>query len=122
MPKVRRSGTAPELLVRRALRDLGYSYRCNVRSLPGTPDIANKSKKFAVLVHGCFWHRHPGCRRATMPKSNTPMWRREFRDNIRRDERDLEVLRRLGFLVITLWECEVVNLERTKDYIRFFLP
>jgi DNA mismatch endonuclease (patch repair protein) len=57
-----------------------------------------------------------------MPKSNTPMWRRKFRDNIRRDERDLEALRRLGFRVITLWECEVVNLERTKDYIRFLLP
>src|SRR5579863_9434428 len=74
MRDVKRAGTGPEARVAEALRFRGIRYRFNVRSLPGTPDLANKRSKFAIFVQGCFWHRHTGCKRATLPKRNTDFW------------------------------------------------
>ena len=105
MGRVRQRGTKPEIEVAAALRSLGASYRLNVRSLPGSPDFANKSKKWAVFVHGCFWHRHTGCRRATTPTNNREFWLEKFAANRRRDARSIRALRAMGFRVAIVWEC-----------------
>jgi DNA mismatch endonuclease (patch repair protein) len=78
----------------------------NNRDLPGSPDIANRSKKWAVFVHGCFWHRHDGCPRTTMPRRNREFWAEKFRANIRRDRKVIERLEACGYLVLIVWECE----------------
>lgn len=85
----------------------GLKYRINVRSLPGSPDLANKSRKFAVFVHGCFWHRHARCRYATVPKTNVQFWLDKFEANVRRDRKARKALEKRGFRVIVVWECDL---------------
>lgn len=105
--RVRRARTAPEEVVARILRGLGLAYRRNVRTLPGSPDFANRRRRFAIFVNGCFWHRHRGCRRATIPKSNREFWTEKFAANRRRDAARIRTLRAAGFRVLVIWECEV---------------
>jgi DNA mismatch endonuclease (patch repair protein) len=112
MGRVRQRDTRPEQAVALALRSLGIAYRKNVRSLPGSPDFANKSRKWAVFVHGCFWHRHTGCRRATTPKANRDFWLAKFATNRTRDARAIRALRAMGFRVAIIWECSVADAER----------
>jgi len=81
MGRVRQKDTRPEQAVAAALRSCGAAYRKNVRGLPGSPDFADRSRKWAVFVHGCFWHRHTGCRRATTPKANRDFWLEKFQAN-----------------------------------------
>lgn len=107
MAHVRRAGTEPEMAVRRALTKLGVRYRLRNGDLPGNPDMANRARKFAVFVHGCFWHRHEACVRATMPKTNQSFWRSKFARNIERDAAAVKALCRMGYRIVTLWECEV---------------
>jgi len=116
MSRVRQRGTAAELVVATMLRSLGASYRVNVRKLPGSPDFANRTRKWAVFVHGCFWHQHVGCKRATVPKSNKKFWREKFTANRKRDRRAVLDLRRSGYRVTVVWECETDDddLVRTK--------
>lgn len=109
MARVRQRDTRPEREVASALRSLGASYRKNVRGLPGSPDFANKSRRWAVFVHGCFWHRHTGCRRATIPKANRTFWLDKFAANRSRDARAIRALRRLGFRVAVIWECQTAE-------------
>jgi DNA mismatch endonuclease, patch repair protein len=109
MARVRQSGTAAELVVASSLRSLGASYRLNVRNLPGSPDFANQTRKWAVFVHGCFWHNHKGCKRATVPKSNRKFWREKFAANHLRDAWAAAALRRLGYRVAVIWECQIDN-------------
>ena len=106
MKSVRQVGTAPELAVRRALSSRGVRYRINVRSLPGSPDVANVRGRFAIFVHGCFWHRHPGCRHATTPKTNVAFWSSKFTANIERDRMKLQALKTRSFRILVVWECE----------------
>jgi DNA mismatch endonuclease (patch repair protein) len=103
--RVRQKGTAPELEVAHALQRFGVRYRKNVKSLPGSPDFANKTKKWAVFVNGCFWHRHRGCRRATTPTNNQAFWLEKFARNRRRDAEAIRTLRRNGINVLVVWEC-----------------
>ncbi len=103
--RVRQRGTKPELVVAAALRRLGLGYRKNVKDLPGAPDFANKTRKWAVFVNGCFWHRHRGCRRATTPTNNREFWLGKFARNRARDAEAVRALRRMGFNVILVWEC-----------------
>ncbi len=107
MAGIRQTGTKYELLVGAALRELGLYYRKNVRSLPGSPDFANRSGPWAIFVNGCFWHHHTNCRKATTPKSNTEFWMTKFRDNRRRGALAVRSLRKRGFKVKIVWECEV---------------
>jgi len=107
MKRVRQSGTAVELEVRRILRSAGVRCTLNNKTLPGTPDFASKSDKWAIFVHGCFWHGHSGCPRATIPKSNVRFWKTKFADNRSRDRKKVHQLRRLGFSVLTVWQCEL---------------
>jgi DNA mismatch endonuclease (patch repair protein) len=112
MSRVRQRGTEAELAVAAALRRLGVHYRLNVTSLPGSPDFANQRMKWAVFVHGCFWHRHTGCKRATIPKTNEDFWRDKFLTNRMRDARAIRDLRRLGFRVALVWECQTEDPAR----------
>ncbi|WP_339032181.1 very short patch repair endonuclease [Bradyrhizobium symbiodeficiens] len=106
MARIRQKGTRIEAAVASALRDLGLHYRKNVRKLPGSPDFANRSKRWAIFVHGCFWHHHAGCHKATVPKSNRMFWLNKFRDNKRRDARSIRRLRQDGYRVVVIWECQ----------------
>lgn len=109
MLRQKRSDTRPEQIARRALHALGHRFRIGNRDLPGSPDAANRARKWAVFVHGCFWHQHPGCTRATVPKRNRDWWRSKFRDNQRRDDRKKTELEQLGFRVVIVWECETAD-------------
>ena len=106
MAGIRQKGTKPELIVRRVLRRLGVHYRLQNRDLPGSPDLANRRRKWAVFVHGCFWHRHPGCHLTTTPKRNREFWAAKFARNVERDRQRADELRAAGFEVVTVWECE----------------
>jgi DNA mismatch endonuclease, patch repair protein len=106
MSRVRQRGTDSELAVASILRRIGVPYRLNVSSLPGSPDFANRKRKLAAFVNGCFWHHHRACKRATIPKTNEHFWRQKFSANRARDARSIRALRRDGFRVILIWECE----------------
>lgn len=112
MRRVRRRDTEPERAVAQALRALGLAYRKDVRALPGSPDFANQRRRWAVFVHGCYWHQHRGCKRATVPKHNRAFWQAKFAANRRRDARALRELRRRGFKVVVVWECEAACAHR----------
>lgn len=106
MARVRQRGTAAELCVASILRELRASYRVNVRSLPGSPDFANKRRRWAIFVHGCFWHHHMSCKRATVPKHNRTFWLEKFSANRARDARAEREIKDAGFRVVVIWECE----------------
>lgn len=112
MGRVRRRGTAAELRVGFMLRGLGAAYRKNVRGLPGSPDFANATRRWAVFVNGCFWHRHTGCPRATVPKANRAFWVEKFVRNRARDAAAVRALRRRGWRVAVIWECQSEGVER----------
>lgn len=107
MSRIRGSSTKPEILLRKALHAEGFRFRINVRRLPGTPDIVLPRWNTVILVHGCFWHRHPGCPKATTPSSNTLFWQNKFTANVERDRRALLKLDELGWRTLTIWECTV---------------
>lgn len=107
MRAVRRSDTGPELRLRSSLHRIGLRYRLHVRSLPGSPDIVFPGPRVAVFVHGCYWHRHIGCKLSTTPKSNAEFWERKFRDNVARDRLAVDRLEFEGWAVIVVWQCEV---------------
>ena len=107
MSLIRSSNTSPELALRKALHALGLRYRLHAKDLPGKPDIVFRAQKVALLVHGCFWHRHEGCKVANMPKSNTAFWQGKFDKNVARDRATKERLEQLGWRVEVVWECEL---------------
>src|SRR5262245_50158594 len=109
MQRVRQRGTPAERIVAGVCRELGLRYRLNVKSLPGSPDLANKAHHWAIFVHGCFWHQHPSCPKATLPKRNSGFWRDKFKSNRLRDARKIRELRATGFKVIVIWQCQTEN-------------
>jgi DNA mismatch endonuclease, patch repair protein len=115
MAGVRQKDTAAEMTVRRILTALGHRYRVRNRDLPGSPDVANRRYRWAVFVHGCFWHRHRDCFRTTTPKRNRAFWEDKFAANIRRDRRVQRALRKLGITPLVVWECETNNLEKLRQ-------
>ncbi len=112
MGRIRSRDTGPEVAVRSALHRLGFRFRLHGKSLPGKPDIVLPKWKHVILVHGCFWHRHAGCKMAYTPKSRTDFWLEKFRQNVARDEVIRNELKRLGWSVSTIWECEIENPQR----------
>jgi len=107
MARIRQSGTAPELTIRRAAALLGLRYTVKNRDLPGSPDLANRSRRWAIFVHGCYWHRHTGCHKATTPRTNTEFWLNKFARNVARDAAARSELERRGYRVLTFWQCEL---------------
>lgn len=105
MSKIRSGDTKPEMIVRRLLFALGFRYRLHVRKLPGVPDLVLPKYGAVVFVHGCFWHAHEGCSRATVPQSNEAFWREKLARNRARDEAVRRELLESGWRVLTIWEC-----------------
>lgn len=106
MSRVRQRGTSPELAVQRALRSLGVSFSKSNRRLPGSPDLSNSRQQWAIFVHGCYWHRHPGCNRTTTPRRNRELWEEKFAANVARDRANQRALRNRGYSVAVIWECD----------------
>jgi DNA mismatch endonuclease (patch repair protein) len=106
MSRIRSSNTKPEIYLRKALHRLGFRFRLHGRKLPGKPDIILPKHKAVVFVHGCFWHRHQGCKVATIPKTNTDFWLAKFARNVERDGVVIQKLQDEGWRVFVTWECE----------------
>ncbi|EMA2620569.1 TPA: DNA mismatch endonuclease Vsr [Pseudomonas aeruginosa] len=118
MKRVGRENTKPELKVRAKLHVLGLRFRLHRRDLPGTPDIVLTKHRTVIFVHGCFWHRHLGCRYATTPKTRQEYWIPKFEANITRDVRKEAQLRELGWRVLVIWECETRDLPVLEARLR----
>ncbi len=121
MSRVRQSSTKPELEVRKLMHEMGIRFRTKAHDLPGSPDIINRSKKWAIFVHGCFWHAHRGCYRFSIPKSNREFWKKKFEDNSKRDKKKIKEIENLGYSVLIIWQCELDNLDKLKDKILQFM-
>jgi len=121
MSRIRSQDTIPEKIVRSALRRLRYRIQLHVRDLPGRPDIVLPRRKTVVFVHGCFWHRHSRCRFAYTPKTRRAFWQRKFAENRDRDTRVRRQLRRLGWEIITVWECQTDDLKTLAVRLRRLL-
>lgn len=123
MSRVRSRDTKPEMAVRRIVHGLGYRFRLHRKDLPGKPDIVLPRHRAVIFVHGCFWHRHhdPDCALARMPKSRLEFWEPKLEANRLRDVRNKEALEALGWRVLTVWECEVMDPFRISGIVREFL-
>ena len=111
MAGIKGRDTAPERAVRRVAHRMGLRFRLHRKDLPGRPDLVFPRHRLAVFVHGCFWHRHEGCRYAYTPKSRVAFWTRKFAGNVARDRRNEDALRDLGWRVLIVWECEARDAE-----------
>lgn len=107
MAAISGQNTQPELALRRFLHALGYRFRLHRKDLPGKPDIVMPKLRTCIFVHGCFWHRHPGCRYATTPKTRSEFWAAKFFRNVERDLENVHALEALGWKVMVVWECEI---------------
>lgn len=116
--RIRQKDTSAERAVRRVLHALGLRFRVRNRDLPGAPDAANRTRRWAVFVHGCFWHAHRGCYRATVPKRNREFWLEKFAANRARDARALRALRRQGYFTLVIWECELDDSGKVEQRLR----
>lgn len=106
MSRIKGADTKPEMKVRSLLHRMGYRFRLHRKDLPGKPDIVLPKHGAVIFVHGCFWHRHEGCPRATLPASNAAFWKKKLTANAERDRKNAEELRTLGWRVLTIWQCE----------------
>jgi DNA mismatch endonuclease (patch repair protein) len=121
MRRIRKVNTGPEMRVRRVAHALGYRFRLHRSELPGTPDLVFPRLRKAVFVNGCFWHQHPGCKLARLPKSRPDYWLPKLRRNQERDLERLETLDARGWKVLVIWECETNDLKATTVALRQFL-
>lgn len=124
MRAVRRRDTGPEVSVRRIAHRLGLRFRLCVRELPGSPDLVFPKYRIALFVHGCFWHRHAGCSRASTPKTRAEFWQHKFDMNVQRDSRAAAALADIGWRAEVIWECTTKSEERIEEQLRaiFRLP
>ncbi|MBZ9991404.1 very short patch repair endonuclease [Mesorhizobium sp. BH1-1-5] len=109
MSGIRGKNTGPELAVRKAAHALGYRFRLHRKDLSGSPDLVFPARNTVIFVHGCYWHRHEGCRYCYNPKSNVEFWTEKFKNNVARDQRVGQELQQGGWRVVTLWECETAD-------------
>ncbi|QUP52264.1 DNA mismatch endonuclease Vsr [Ralstonia syzygii] len=121
MAQVRSRDTKPELLVRRLIYAMGYRYRLHAKDLLGKPDLVFRSRRKVVFVHGCFWHRHPGCALARLPKSRREFWLPKLEANRERDIKNERALQDAGWNTLIVWECELSDLVKLKKKIKDFL-
>jgi DNA mismatch endonuclease, patch repair protein len=115
MSRIRSTNTGPERRVRALLDSAGYTYDINRKDLPGTPDVVFEKQRTVVFVHGCFWHMHRNCPNARVPKARTDFWLEKLNANRRRDARTARRLRKEGWRVATIWECQVRNANRLRS-------
>lgn len=121
MSRIRGRHTRPERAVRHTAHALGYRYRLHRRDLPGSPDLVFPGRDKVVFVHGCYWHRHRGCRLAYVPKSNIAFWTAKFARNVDRDRQAEAQLRDAGWEVLAIWECETADQVRLAAILQGFL-
>lgn len=123
MSLVRGKSTRPELAVRKLVHGMGYRYRLHAPELPGKPDLVFRPRKCAIFVHGCFWHRHPdpGCKLARLPKSRQDFWLPKLTRNRERDLEQVATLEKMGWRVLTIWECQLKEVSELKENIHRFL-
>ena len=107
MARIRGRDTQPEMFVRRLLHGRGYRFRLHAGDLPGRPDIIFRSRKKVIFVHGCFWHHHKGCKKASIPKTRTDYWKPKLEANRKRDAVSVSALEEMGWKVMIVWECEI---------------
>lgn len=118
MSRIKAHDSKPERIVRSCLHGLGIRFRLHNSQLPGTPDIVLRKHKTVVFVHGCFWHRHSGCKKTTTPKTRRSFWQAKFLANVRRDRRVQRKLRADGWRVLILWECQTSDGTQLADVLR----
>jgi DNA mismatch endonuclease (patch repair protein) len=123
MRRIRSAGMKPEMIVRSLVHRLGYRFRLHARELAGKPDIVRRPQKQAIFVHGCFWHQHPKqkCLDGRLPKSNTTYWHPKLSTNVDRDKAAVSALKKAGWRVMIVWECETKNTEALERRLRKFL-
>ncbi len=121
MRRIRSQNTNPEIIVRSCVHRLGYRFRLHDRQLPGSPDLVLRRLRTVVFVHGCFWHRHPGCKNCSTPRTRTKFWNAKFRANRARDARAISALSRVGWRVVVVWECETKDLSRLSGRLGLLL-
>lgn len=121
MKRVRQKNTKPELILRRLLWSFGYRYRLHDGRLPGSPDMVFPGRRKVVFVHGCFWHSHPGCKLATVPKTRPEFWIRKLAANVERDHRKEALLRAQRWEVLVVWQCELKHLGKVGETSSHFL-
>ena len=121
MAGIKGRDTKPELVVRRIAHKLGLRFRLHRKDLPGRPDLVFPRRRLAIFVHGCFWHRHDGCRYAYTPKSRIGFWTRKFAQNIARDRCNEEALRTLDWRVLIIWECETRDEDTVRQYLEEYV-
>jgi DNA mismatch endonuclease (patch repair protein) len=120
MSRITSKDTAPEVIFRRLIHRAGFRYRLHVKTLPGKPDLVLKKYRTVVFIHGCFWHGHEGCKRGNMPKTNKKYWKNKIERNIARDKKNVKILKRSGWNVFIVWECELKEPENVlKKFHRF---
>ena len=121
MANIRGRDTSPERIVKKCLRRLHWHYRSNVGAIPGKPDVVIVGRPKLIFVHGCFWHGHKGCRRAGRPQTNQVFWERKIDGNIKRDKRLLCKLRKAGWSILVVWECQTKDLSRLETRLSNFI-
>lgn len=121
MASVGQKDTKPEMIVRRLLHSMNYRYRLHRKDLPGRPDIVFGSRRKVIFVHGCFWHRHPGCKKASVPATRADFWADKFARNVERDAEVERKLRDLGWETFTVWECDTSKPHALSERLREFL-
>ncbi len=121
MGLIRGKGTKPELALRKLVSSLGYRYRLHQTKLPGKPDLVFPGRKKVIFIHGCFWHRHIGCKNARWPKSKLDFWKPKLLGNARRDKRKMAELVEMGWTPLVIWECELRDVEYLTNMIKTFL-
>lgn len=114
MSRIGSRNTKPEMVVRQGLHAAGFRYRLHARNLPASPDIVLPKYRSVILVHGCFWHAHKGCRNFHLPKSNTDFWREKLVRNAERDTRQLKELQDAGWRTLVVWECAARDFSTKK--------
>ena len=121
MGRVKGKDTKPELFVRRLVYKMGYRYRLHATGLPGKPDLVFRQRKCAIFVHGCFWHRHTGCALCRLPKSRLSFWKPKLEGNRQRDLQNQRRLRKHGWRLLVIWECELSDEKKLKRKVLKFL-
>ena len=121
MSRVTGKNTKPEILVRKMIHAMGFRFRIHRKDLPGRPDIVLPRFHKAIFVHGCFWHGHKGCIRATRPTTNTDFWNKKIDSNMKRDRRNKEALKKDGWESLAIWACQLQNPETITNRIFNFL-
>ena len=117
MARVKNKNTKPEIYLRKLLWHRGFRYRINYKQLPGSPDIFIPRYNTTIFVNGCFWHMHENCKYSSIPKTNRDFWEKKLKSNVKRDSKNYEELKKLGFNVIVVWQCEINKMKSDESIL-----